>query len=66
MISNPRASHPARRSGRLSDPQGSRLVTAYAAADLARLAAAPTIPSGAATRATTCGPAVKVGRAAFF
>ena len=32
MILNPRASHPARRSGRLSNPQSSRPVTAYAAA----------------------------------
>jgi hypothetical protein len=31
MISNPRASDPARRSGRLSDPQGSRPVTVFAA-----------------------------------
>jgi hypothetical protein len=40
MISNPRASSLARRSGRLSDPHGSRPVTDYAAADLARSAAA--------------------------
>lgn len=32
MITNPRASHPARRSGRLSDLKCSRPVTAYAAA----------------------------------
>lgn len=32
MIQNPRASHPARRSGRLSNPQVSRPVTVFAAA----------------------------------
>ena len=55
MNTHPRASHPARRSGRLSDPQGSRPVTAYAAADLARSAAAPSNRqrAGAADQAGT-------------
>ena len=65
MNTHPRASHPARRSGRLSDPQGSRPVTFCASVSLARLIGATRL-RGAATRATTCGPAVKVGRAAFF
>jgi hypothetical protein len=40
MISNPRASSLARRSGRLSDPHGSRPVTFCASVSLARLTGA--------------------------